>query len=102
MEDIVDGVVAAFDAPPSRDPDRKAEAPSPATSGVAPWRVLNLGAGRRAPLPRYIAALEQTLDHRAVLNIMPTQDGEMTRTEADISETRAALGYERVTPSTSA
>jgi UDP-glucuronate 4-epimerase len=38
------------------------------------------------------------LDRRAVLNIMPTQDGEMTRTEADISETRAALGYERVTP----
>lgn len=93
VDDIVDGVVAALDAPAGRDPDWRAEAPSPATSGVAPWRVLNLGAGRREPLARYIEMLEQALDRKAILNILPTQDGEMTRTEADIAETRAAFGY---------
>ena len=93
VDDIVDGVVAALDAAPARDPHWRAETPSPATSGVAPWRILNLGAGRREPLARYIALLEQALDRKAVLNIMPTQDGEMTRTEADVAETRAALGY---------
>ena len=98
VDDIVDGVIAALDAPPARDPDWKAEAPSPATSGVAPWRVLNLGAGRREPLSRYIEVLEQTLGRKAILNVMPTQDGEMTRTEADIAETRAALGYAPSTP----
>lgn len=98
VDDIVDGVVAALDAPPARDPDWKAEAPSPATSGVAPWRILNLGAGRREPLSRYIEVLEQALDRKAVLNVMPTQDGEMTRTEADVAETRAAVGYEPSTP----
>jgi UDP-glucuronate 4-epimerase len=81
-----------------QDPDWKAEAPSPATSGVAPWRVLNLGAGRREQLSRYIEVLEQALDRKAVLNIMPTQDGEMTRTEADVDETRALLGYAPSTP----
>jgi UDP-glucuronate 4-epimerase len=98
VDDIVDGVVAALDAAPGRDPDWRAEAPSPATSGVAPWRILNLGAGRREPLARYIAVLEQALDRKAVLNILPTQDGEMTRTEADVAETRAALGYDPSTP----
>ncbi|WP_332658320.1 NAD-dependent epimerase/dehydratase family protein [Brevundimonas sp.] len=98
VDDIVDGVVAALDAPPAMDPDWKAEAPSPATSGVAPWRVLNLGAGRRERLSRYIEVLEQALDRRAVLNIMPTQDGEMTRTEADVAETSALLGYAPSTP----
>jgi UDP-glucuronate 4-epimerase len=65
---------------------------------VAPWRILNLGAGRREPLARYIEVLEQVLGHKAILNVMPTQDGEMTRTEADVTETRAALGYAPSTP----
>jgi UDP-glucuronate 4-epimerase len=98
VDDIVDGVVAALDAAPGKDPDWRAEAPGPGTSGVAPWRILNLGAGRREPLARYIEVLEQVLGHKAILNVMPTQDGEMTRTEADVTETRAALGYAPSTP----
>ena len=38
------------------------------------------------------------LDRKAILNVMPTQDGEMVRTEADVSESRAALGYAPSTP----
>ena len=98
VDDIVDGVVAALDAAPGKDPDWRAEAPGPATSGVAPWRILNLGAGRREPLARYIEVLEQVLGRKAILNVMPTQDGEMTRTEADVTETRAALDYAPSTP----
>ncbi|WP_349677574.1 NAD-dependent epimerase/dehydratase family protein [Brevundimonas sp. UBA2416] len=98
VDDIVDGVIAALDTVPGKDPDWRAEAPGPGTSGVAPWRILNLGAGRREPLARYIEVLEQVLDRKAILNVMPTQDGEMTRTEADVTETRAALGYAPSTP----
>lgn len=98
VDDIVDGVVAALDDVTTRDPAWRADSPSPATSGVAPWRILNLGAGRRERLSRYIEVLEQALGRKAVLNLMPTQEGEMTRTEADVSETRASLGYEPKTP----
>ena len=98
VDDIVDGVVAALDSVPARDPQWRAEAPAPATSGVAPWRILNLGAGRRERLSRYIEVLEQALDRKAVLNVMPTQDGEMVRTEADVTESAAALGYAPSTP----
>ena len=61
-------------------------------------RHLNLGAGRRERLQRYIEVLEDKLGHKALLNVMPAQDGEMIRTEADITETRAALAYAPVTP----
>ena len=98
VDDIVDGVVAALDTVPGKDPAWRADAPGQATSGVAPWRILNLGAGRREKLSRYISVLEEAIGKPAILNVMPTQEGEMTRTEADVSETRAALGYDPKTP----
>lgn len=93
VDDIVDGVVAALDAVPAIDPAWSAQRPDPSTSGVAPWRLLNLGAGRRERLSRYIEVLEACLGRTANLNHLPAQDGEMIRTEADVAETRAALGY---------
>ncbi len=98
IDDIVDGVVAALDAVPTADAAWRADSPGQATSGVAPWRILNLGAGRRERLSRYIEVLEQALDRKAVVNVLPVQDGEMTRTEADVGETRAALGYDPSVP----
>lgn len=98
VDDIVAGVIGALDHPAAVDPDWRAESPNPSTSGVAPWRVLNLGAGRREPLMRYIAVLEEALGVKATLNLMPVQDGDVSRTEADVTETRAALGYAPSTP----
>ena len=98
VDDIVDGVVAALDDVPGKDASWRAETPGQATSGVAPWRLLNLGAGRRELLSRYISVLEDAIGKKAILNVMPTQEGEMTRTEADVTETRAAIGYDPKTP----
>jgi UDP-glucuronate 4-epimerase len=98
VDDIVDGVIGALDNPAAADPDWDATAPNPSTSGVAPWRILNLGAGRREPLMRYISVLEEALGRKAELNLMPVQDGDVVRTEADVTETRAALGYAPSTP----
>ena len=93
VDDIVDGLLAAIDRPPAPDSAWDAQAPDPATSGVAPWRILNLGASRPVELMRYIEVLEQKLGRKAELNLMPMQPGDVARTEADVAETRAALGY---------
>ena len=98
IDDIVDGVIAALDIPAEIDPAWRAETPHPSTSGVAPWRLLNLGAGRPEKLSRYIDVLETALGRKARLNMLPAQDGEMIRTEADIGATSMALGYEPGTP----
>lgn len=98
VDDIVRGVVAALDRPATVDPTWSPEAPNPATSGVAPWRILNLGAGRREQLMRYIRVLEKSLGKTAELNLMPAQAGDVSRTEADVTATRAALDYAPSTP----
>ncbi len=98
VDDVVDGVVAAIDRPAAADPAWDPLAPDPATSGVAPWRLLNLGASRRIELMRYIEVLEEKLGRKAELNLMPMQAGDVARTEADIAETRTALGYQPATP----
>jgi len=98
IDDIVDGLVAAIDRPADVDPAWDPLAPDPATSGVAPWRILNLGAARRVELMRYIQVLEEKLGRKATLNLLPMQPGDVSRTEADVDETRAALSYAPSTP----
>jgi len=98
VADIVDGLVAAIDRPAQVNPAWNPLEPDPATSGVAPWRVLNLGNSQRVELMRYIEVLEEKLGRKAILNLMPMQPGDVARTEADVEETRAALDYAPSTP----
>jgi UDP-glucuronate 4-epimerase len=93
VDDIVDGVVAALDRPAARDPAWDAAAPDPAASGVAPWRLLNLGASDPIELMSYIRCLETKLGRQADIRLLPVQPGEMQSTGADVSDTRSALGY---------
>lgn len=92
VDDIVDGLVAALSRPPAPNPAWDATRPDPGTS-AAPWRILNLGAGRRVELMRYIQVLEEKLGRKAVLNLLPMQPGDVSATEADTEETRAVLDY---------
>jgi len=98
VDDIVDGLVAAIDRPAQIDPAWNPQSPDPATSGVAPWRLLNLGAARKVELMRYIEVLEAKLGRKAELNLMPMQPGDVARTEADVAATKAALDYTPTTP----
>ena len=92
VDDIVDGLVAAIDRPPFPNPTWDAVNPDPGTSS-APWRVLNLGAGRRVELMHYIKVLEAKLGVKARLNLLPMQPGDVARTEADTATTQAVLDY---------
>ena len=96
--DIVEGLVAAIDRPATVNAAWDPQAPDPATSGVAPWRVLNLGNGQRIQLMRYIQVLEEKLGRKAQLNMLPMQPGDVARTQADVQEPRAALDYTPSTP----
>ncbi|MDO9218060.1 MAG: NAD-dependent epimerase/dehydratase family protein, partial [Lacisediminimonas sp.] len=98
VDDIVSGVIAALDRPAAVDLAWNPLAPNPATSGVAPWRILNLGNSQRVELMRYIEVLEQKLGRKAKLNLLPMQPGDVSRTEADTRETQAALDYAPKTP----
>jgi UDP-glucuronate 4-epimerase len=77
IDDIVTGVVAALDHPP--------------TDGG--HEVFNIGAGRPVGLMDMIAVLERALGVTAVKQMRPMQPGDVTATHADISKLAALTGY---------
>ena len=98
IDDIVTGVVAALDRPAAVDPAWISDTPDPATSGVAPWRILNLGVNRTTELMRYVEVLEEKLGRKARIDFLPMQPGDVVRTQADVTETQTALNYAPSTP----
>jgi len=94
IDDIVKGVVGALDQAPSIDPEWAGDAPDPASSGVAPYRIYNIGNQRAVELLRYVEILERNLNKKAVIDYLPLQDGDVPNTEADIGELKARVGYE--------
>ena len=98
VEDIVGGIVALLGLPPEPDPDWDPQNPDPATSGVAPYRILNIGNNRSEQLMRYIEVLEERLGLKAEKNMQPIQEGDVPATWADAAELTALTGYRPDTP----
>ncbi|GAB2495973.1 NAD-dependent epimerase [Arenimonas alkanexedens] len=96
VDDIVQGVVRTLDTVPGRNVDWDGMAPDPATSGVAPYRIFNIGNEEPVELLRYIEVLEQCLGKKAVMEMLPLQAGDVPDTEADVSELIGCVGYRPV------
>lgn len=79
VDDLVDGLVRALDC----------------DLGFA---ILNFGAGRRISVLEVIKQLEQQLGTAARIEWLPRQTGDVSRTWADISAAREALGYDPSVP----
>lgn len=79
IDDIVDGVIAAHDAPPAAD--------------RAFHQIFNLGNDKPEKLMTMIQLLEKELGVEAKKEMLGMQDGDVERTWADISLARQRLGY---------
>lgn len=93
IDDIVEGVLHTLDRAPTRDANWSGNAPDPASSGVAPYRVYNIGNEQPVELLRYIEVLEQCLGRKAKMEMLPLQAGDVPDTEADVSDLIADVGY---------
>ena len=100
VDDIVEGVVRALDRIPAPDPDwsAKGSQPDPGRSGIAPFRIYNIGSGRPMQLMDYIHTLEACLERKAALRMLPMQPGDVAATYADTTALARDTGY---TPGTS-
>ncbi len=98
IDDIVEGVVRSLDNPPSIDPGWNSDQPDPATSGVAPYRVYNIGNNKSVELMKFIEILETKLGRHARKNYMPMQPGDVDASWASAEELIQNMGY---TPATS-
>ena len=97
VDDIVEGVIRASDQIAQPNPDWNSDEPDPATS-FAPFRVFNIGNNNPVKLMDYIKALEQALDKKAELEMLPLQPGDVPGTYADASTLDTAVGYKPDTP----
>jgi UDP-glucuronate 4-epimerase len=98
IDDIAEGVLRALDQVPAKNPQWDGHDPDPATSGVAPYRLFNIGQNETVELLRYIELLEQSLGRKAKMEMLPLQPGDVPDTEADVSELIDAVGYQPVVP----
>ena len=92
IDDIVDGLLALLPLAPSADENFDAVNPDPAISGVAPFRILNIGRGKTEPLTRYLEVIEREVGRKAIIETLPMQDGDVPATSADISRLTALTG----------
>jgi UDP-glucuronate 4-epimerase len=83
IDDIVDGVLRALDRP---------------ATGSPPHKLYNLGNHRSEKLTDFIAAIEQALRKKAVMQLEPMQPGDVPATYADIETSRQDLGFSPTTP----
>lgn len=81
IDDIVAGVLAVLDAPPTDDGD------------TAPQRIYNIGNNHPEPLMRMIRILERTTNRKAILEPRPMQPGDAAETFADISAMERDFGF---------
>ncbi|MDR7135857.1 UDP-glucuronate 4-epimerase [Lysobacter niastensis] len=93
VDDIVEGVIRTLDKVPEKDAGWRGDTPDPAASGVAPYRLYNIGNEQPVELLRYIEVLEQCLGRKAQMELLPLQAGDVPDTEADVSELIGAVGY---------
>ena len=85
VDDVVGGVLAALDKPPSDD-------------GETPHRLYNIGNHRSEQLLHMIEVLERTLGRKAEKIMEPMQPGDVKDTYADIDAVNRDLGYQPTTP----
>lgn len=93
VDDVTSGIEALLGLPPASNPNWNPDLPDPASSGVAPYRILNIGNNRPEKLSKFIELLEKGFNRPAKLNLMEMQDGDVPATWADSSHLMELTGY---------
>jgi UDP-glucuronate 4-epimerase len=91
IDDIVRGVVACLDGPPTDDGSAKAG------GSTAPHAIYNIGNHRSEDLMRVVELLEQATGRKALVSPQPMQPGDVKEPFADISALERDHGF---TPAT--
>ncbi|NLY22483.1 MAG: NAD-dependent epimerase [Bacteroidales bacterium] len=94
IDDIIKGVVKVIDKPAKPTMDAN---PDPSSSNIAPYKVYNIGNSSPVKLLDYIEAIENELGKKAIKEFLPMQPGDVTYTEADVSDLVRDFGYKPTT-----
>lgn len=90
VDDIIEGVVRVIDTLPEISRDSSVDA---SRSNTAPYKVYNIGNSSPVQLMDYIYVLEEALGRKTEKEYLPIQDGDVVRTESDVTDLEENLGY---------
>ena len=92
IDDIVEGVKRVLDEPATPNLNWSGDSPDPGSSSV-PWRLYNIGNSSPVELLDYIRAIEEVLNKKAKLELLPLQLGDVPDTYADIQDLERKFDY---------
>ena len=97
IDDVIEGVIRILDRPAATNHKWDGAQPDPASSKT-PWRVYNIGNSSPVELRDYIAALENALGRKAMINMLQLQPGDVKDTYADVTDLVEQFRYKPFTP----
>ena len=92
IDDIVTGIVKTLIKIPKKDSLWGLNYSEPSTS-EAPFKILNIGNGKKISLKKYVDIISKILDKKVRIRYLPMQDGDIKETSSDIKETKKYLRY---------
>lgn len=96
IDDIVEGIIRATDDIAVPGLHWESDKPNPSISS-APFRLFNIGNNNPVKLIKYIEAIEEALNKKAVKELLPLQLGDVSDTFADSGKLESAVGYRPTT-----
>ncbi|MFQ1044483.1 NAD-dependent epimerase [Acinetobacter variabilis] len=92
VTDIAEGVIRSSDQIAKPNPAWDSNYPDPSTSN-APFRIFNIGNSKPVELIDFIRAIENSVGKKALIEMLPLQEGDVPDTLADSSALEQSVGY---------
>ncbi|QAZ69662.1 NAD-dependent epimerase [Solidesulfovibrio carbinolicus] len=92
IDDIVEGVVRVTQNAAVPNTAWNPAAPDPGSS-TAPYRLYNIGNNNSVTLIRFVAAIEDAVGKKALMEMLPLQPGDVPATRADVNDLIQDVGF---------
>ncbi|QAY94915.1 UDP-glucuronate 5-epimerase [Methylovirgula ligni] len=97
IDDLVEAMLRLLHNAPPAPGSTHGSIAGDSLSPVAPWRVVNIGAGRPVELEDFVAAVERALGKKAERKLLPMQMGDVPATFANTDLLEKLTGYRPAT-----
>jgi len=91
--DLVEAVSRIVHCAPQTGRPVRADGVEDTLSAIAPYREVNIAGGKTIGLMQYIQTIEDILGKKAILNLLPMQQGDVVRTAGSPALLKALTGY---------
>jgi len=92
VDDIVSGILKVIKKIPKKNTRWNSKKLDQSTS-FAPFKILNLGSGKKISLFKYIKIIERQLEKKAIIKFFKMQKGDIQNSLSDIKETKKYINF---------